>query len=77
MGGGGTRARRVPAAHEAHVDPQGGPPHTLPPVNTNCTAPSLVPTVNGNTVRSCSTHGQQSAAKGNSTTVSRSAIRLI
>jgi hypothetical protein len=36
----------------------------------NCTAPSLIPTVNGNTVRSFSTHGQRSAAKGSSTTVS-------
>jgi hypothetical protein len=50
---------------------------TLPKVDTNCTAPSLIPTVNGNTVRSFSTHGQQSAAKGRSTTVSRSDIRLI
>jgi hypothetical protein len=46
-------------------------------VDTNCTAPSLIPTVNGNTVRSFSTHGQQSAAKGSSTTVSRSDTRLI
>jgi hypothetical protein len=43
----------------------------------NCTAPSLIPTVNGNAVRSFSTHGQQSAAKGSSTTVSRSDTRLI
>jgi hypothetical protein len=43
-------------------------------VNTRCTAPSLIPTVNGNTVRSFST---QSAAKGSSTTVSRSDIRSI
>ena len=50
---------------------------TLPKVDTNCTALSLIPTVNGNTVRSFSTHGQQSAAKGSSTTVSRSDIRLI
>jgi hypothetical protein len=34
-------------------------------------------TVHGNTVRSFSTHGHQSAAKGSSTTVSRSDIRLI
>jgi hypothetical protein len=46
-------------------------------VETNCTAPSLIPTVNGNMVRSFSTHGQQSAAQGISTTVSRSDIRLI
>ena len=46
-------------------------------VDTNCTALSLMPTVNGNTVRSFSTHGHQSAAKGSSTTVSRSDIRLI
>jgi hypothetical protein len=39
--------------------------------------PTLIPTVNGNTVRSFSSHGHQSAAKGSSTTVSRSAIRLI
>jgi hypothetical protein len=50
---------------------------TLPKVDTICTAPSLIPTVNGNTVRSFSTHGHQSAAKGISTTVSRSDIRLI
>jgi hypothetical protein len=48
-----------------------------PKVDTKCTAPSLIPTANGNTVRSFSTHGQQSAAKGSSTTVSRSDIRLI
>jgi hypothetical protein len=34
-------------------------------------------TVNGNTVRSFSTHGHQSAAKGSSTTASRSDIRFI
>jgi hypothetical protein len=49
----------------------------LPKVDTNCTAPSLIPTVNGNTVRSFSTHGQQSTSKGSLTTVSRSDIRLI
>jgi hypothetical protein len=49
----------------------------LPKVDTNCTTPSLIPPVNGNTVRSFSTHGHQSAAKGSSTTVSRSEIRLI
>jgi hypothetical protein len=43
---------------------------TLPKVDTVYTAPSLIPTVNGNTVRSFSTHGQQSAAKGSSTTLS-------
>jgi hypothetical protein len=41
------------------------------------TALSLMPTVNGNTVRSFLTHGHQSAAKGSSTAVARSAIRLI
>jgi hypothetical protein len=54
--------------------------HHPPPsckVDTICTAPSLVPTVNGDTVRSFCTHGQQSAAKGSSTTVSRSDTRLI
>ena len=49
----------------------------LPKVDTNCTTPSLIPTVNGDTVRSFSTHGQQSAAKGSSTAVSHSDIRLI
>jgi hypothetical protein len=49
----------------------------LPKVDTKCTTPSLIPTVNGNPVRSLSTHGQQSAEKGSSTTVSRSDIRLI
>jgi hypothetical protein len=40
---------------------------TAPPkLDTSCTALSLIPTVNGNTVRSFSTHGQQSAAKGSS-----------
>jgi hypothetical protein len=38
---------------------------------------SDIPTVNGHMVRSFSTHGQQSAAKGSLTTVSRSDIRLI
>jgi hypothetical protein len=38
---------------------------------------SLITPVNGNTVRSFSTHGQLSAAQGSSTTVSRSDIRLI
>jgi hypothetical protein len=38
---------------------------------------SLIPTVDGNTVRSFSPHGQLSAAQGSSTTVSRSDIRLI
>jgi hypothetical protein len=41
------------------------------------TAPSLIPTVNGNTVRSFPTHRQQPAAQGSSTNVSRSDIRLI
>jgi hypothetical protein len=41
-------------------------PTTLPKVDTICTAPPLIPTVNGNTVRSFSTHGHQSAAKGSS-----------
>jgi hypothetical protein len=50
---------------------------TLPKVDTSCTAQSLMPTVIGNTVRSFSTHGHQSAAKVSSTTVSRSDIRLI
>jgi hypothetical protein len=47
-----------------------------PTPHPKCTTPSLIPTVNGNTVRSFSTHGQQSAAQGSSTTVSRSDIRL-
>jgi hypothetical protein len=46
-------------------------------VDTKCTTPSLIPTVDGNTVRSFSTHGQQPAAKGSLTVVSRSDIRLI
>jgi hypothetical protein len=50
---------------------------TLRKVDTKCTTPSLISTVNGNTVRSFSTHEQQSAGKGSSTTVSRSDIRLI
>jgi hypothetical protein len=65
------------------VSPPSHPPSpcdevsTLPKVDTKCTTPSLIPTVNGNTVRSFSTHGQQSAAKGSSTAVSQSDIRLI
>jgi hypothetical protein len=47
---------------------------TLPKVDTKCTSPSLIPTVNGNTVRSFPTHGQQSAAKGSSTTVSTTCV---
>jgi hypothetical protein len=50
---------------------------TLPMVDTKCTTPSLIPTVNANTVRSFSSHGHQSAANGSSTTVSRSDTRLI
>jgi hypothetical protein len=50
---------------------------TLTKVDTSCTALSLIPTVNGSTVRSFSTHGHQSAAKGSLTTVSRFDIRLI
>jgi hypothetical protein len=46
-------------------------------VDTNCIAPSLIPTSNGNTVRSFSTHGRQSAAQASSTTVSRSDVRSI
>jgi hypothetical protein len=49
----------------------------LPKMDTKCTALSLIATVNGNTVRSFSTHGQLSAAQGSSTTVSRSDIQLI
>jgi hypothetical protein len=53
------------------------PPHSLsqgrdlfatpapPKMDTNCTAPSLVPTGTGNTVRNFPTHGQLSAAQGN------------
>jgi hypothetical protein len=47
------------------------------PMRATRTTLSLIPTVNGNTVRSFPTHGQQSAAKGSSTTVSRSDIRSI
>jgi hypothetical protein len=64
--------RRNDATELAHADMT-----TLPKVDTSCTALSLMPTVNGNTVRSFSTHGHQSAAKGSSSTVSRSDIRLI
>jgi hypothetical protein len=82
-GGGGSLQAGGAAAHAA-VELQSGTPAgrlgstpAHPKVDTNCTAPSLIPTVNGNTVLSFSTHGQQSAAKGSSTTVSRSDIRLI
>jgi hypothetical protein len=58
----------------AHLSPPlvHAPRSSAPKVDTNCTAPSLIPTVNVNTVRSFSAHGHQSAAKGSSTTVSRS-----
>jgi hypothetical protein len=62
---------------QVELYPRRTPIRVVPKVDTNCTAPSLIPTVNGNTVRSFSTHRQQSAAKGSSTTVSRSDIRLI
>jgi hypothetical protein len=53
------------------VGPPPHPPHDgATKVDTICTAPSLIPTVNGNTARSFSTHGQHPAAKGSSTTVS-------
>jgi hypothetical protein len=72
--------RAHPAGHRARLEDQGSSERcvtALPKVDTNCNAPSLIPTVNGNTVRSFSTHGQQSAAQGSSATVSRSDIRLI
>jgi hypothetical protein len=71
------RARHHRARSHLHLSPR----HTfaettaLLKVDTKCTAPSLIPTVNGNTFRSFSTHGQPSAAQGRSTTVSRSDIR--
>ena len=69
----------VPFLHRMDlVRPPPPPPHevtTLLKVDTYCTAPSLIPTANGNTVRSFPTHGQQSAAQASSTTVSRSDIR--
>jgi hypothetical protein len=39
---------------------------TPPKMDTKCTTPSLIPPVNGNTVRSFPTHGQLSAAQGSS-----------
>jgi hypothetical protein len=70
----GTRYHRVEGNRRAS---RNGPVSDLPSrnpyrykVDTNCTALSLMPTINGNTVRSFSTHGHQSAAKGSSTTVS-------
>jgi hypothetical protein len=61
------RRRPLPSAHP--------PAHPSTPTAPHRT--SLIPTGNGNTVRSFSTHGQQAAAKGSSSTVSRSDIRLI
>jgi zinc transporter ZupT len=55
----------------SHVSSARAEMTALHKLDTKCTTPSLIPTVNGNTVRSFSTHGQQSAAKGSSTTVSR------
>jgi hypothetical protein len=54
-----------------------GSPRPSPAQHQLHTTPSLIPTVDGNTVRSFSTYGHQSAAQGSSTTVSRSDIRLI
>ena len=58
-------ASLLPKSQQGHLQ---GPADEHP----LCTAPSLIPTVNGNTVRSFSTHGQLSAAQGGPTTVSRS-----
>jgi hypothetical protein len=46
--------------------------YTLPPsrLNTDCTALSLIASLNDNTVRNFPTHGQLSAAQGSPTTVS-------
>jgi hypothetical protein len=49
----------------------------LAPLLTRTPERSVYQQLNGNTVRSFSTHGHQSAAKGSSTTVSRSDIRFI
>ena len=61
----GEQATRPPP-YELVRAPTPSPPYT------NCTALSLITSrfFNGNTVRSFSTHGQQSAAKGSSTAVS-------
>jgi hypothetical protein len=66
-------------AARGQVSPSPPLKHTspLPTLGTKRTTPPLIPTVDGNTVRSFSTHGQQSAAKGSSTAASRSDIRLI
>jgi hypothetical protein len=62
----------MPVLSSAHAEMT-----ALPKGDTNWTTPSLIPTVTGNTVRSFSTHGQQSAAKGSSTTcLLRSDIRF-
>jgi hypothetical protein len=54
------------------------PPHNLREVRREPTrAPHPSPHLNGSTVRCFSTHGQQPAAKGSSTTVSRFDIRPI
>jgi hypothetical protein len=66
---------RLPRNSPSAYSPPNNDMTTLPKVDTNCTVLSLIPTVNGNTVRSFSTHGHQSAAKGSLTTVSRSDIR--
>jgi hypothetical protein len=55
----------------------GTDPFALYPQHQMHRTVSDIPTVIGNTVRSFSSHGQLSAAKGSSTTVSRSDIRLI
>jgi hypothetical protein len=49
----------------------------LPKVDTNCTALSLIPTVNGNTVRRFYYARTTVRSQGSSTAVSRSDIRLI
>jgi hypothetical protein len=63
-----THADEVNAAATGSADTRMLPSHaraevkTPPKVDANCTAPSLIPTGNGNTVRSFSSHGQQPAA---------------
>jgi hypothetical protein len=68
------RAMMLPSSARAEMT-------ALPQGDTKRTTPFLIPTgtgtCTGTTVRSFSTHGQQSAAQGSSTPVSRSDIRLI
>jgi hypothetical protein len=78
-----TRRSRLAPTHTVR-SPREPQSHTLTTAGTHTLTSQhqlhrtvLIPTVTGNAVRSFSTHGQQAAAEGSSTTVSRADVRLI